>query len=51
MIAYSHWGYISTRNMINYYNQQREREQQRTKQEWNMSDRRSQDRNGQLSDS
>ena len=34
--------------MMNNYKQQHEREQQRTEQEWNMSDQRSQDRNGKL---
>ena len=47
----AHYGYISARNMMNNYKQQHEREQQRTEQEWNMSDQRSQDRNGKLIDS
>ena len=44
----AHYGYISARNMVDNYKQQHEREQQRTEQEWNMSDQRSQDRNGKL---
>ena len=41
----AHYGYISARNMMNNY------KQQRTEQEWNMSDQRLQDRNGKLTDS
>ena len=47
----THHGYISARNMMNNYKQQHEREQQRTEQEWNMSDQRSQDSHGKLIDS
>ena len=42
----AHYGYISAWNMMNNYKQQHEREQQRTEQEWNMSDQRLQDRKG-----
>ena len=47
----AHYGYISAWNMMNNYKQQHEREQQRTEQEWNMSDQRLQDRKGKSIDS